>query len=241
MSKTKIFFDESRNTGEVNIKNYKLNYGEQRYYVLVGYISNESTTQKYKKFKKDYLEEITGSIISEEIKGTELLKGDNDNALKEFTNLFSNSNDFLITIYDKKYFLVSSMIMWLFGFILRDIEPIIFYRFNECLIKVDDVLLGNFIQTINYNSEENVVNFIKYLKHYNYDECIHNEIDKNTILQFKEFIELLLLDETKTTSLLKDDIVAEKITIKGKPRNNINVKLRMDKSVQLRFLSLIQF
>src|SRR5690625_3682431 len=110
MSKTKIFFDESRNTGEVNIKNYKLNYSKQRYYVLVEYISNESTTQKYKKFKKDYLEEITGSIISEEIKGTELLKGDNDNSLKEFTNLFSNSNDFLITIYDKKYFLVSSKI-----------------------------------------------------------------------------------------------------------------------------------
>ena len=54
----KMFFDESRNTGEVNIKNNKLNYDEQRYYVLVGYVSNEETTQKYKKFKDDYLEEI---------------------------------------------------------------------------------------------------------------------------------------------------------------------------------------
>ena len=100
MKKTKIFFDESRNTGEVNIKNNKLNYNEQRYYVLVGYISNEATTKKYKKFKKNYLEEVTGSKLSEEIIGNDLLKGTNDKFLNEFVNTFSNAGDFLITIYD---------------------------------------------------------------------------------------------------------------------------------------------
>lgn len=221
MKKTNIFFDESRNTGEVNIKNNKLNYNEQRYYVLVGYISNEATTKKYKKFKDDFLEELTGSKLSKEIKGTDLLKGTNDKFLKEFINTFSNTGDFLITIYDKKYFVLSSMIMWLFGYILRDKEPIIFYRFNECLIKVDDVVLGNFIQAINYKKDENIIYFIKYLREYNFDECMNSEIDKDIIVQFKQFLEVLLANETDTISLLKEDVVAEQVSIKGKPRNNI--------------------
>src|SRR5690606_14494562 len=114
------------------------NYFEQRYFILVGYINDDLITKKYERFKKENIRKLYPDSAETEIKGTDLLKRENNEILDKFIEAFIKGNNLLITIYDKKFFIVTSLLVWLFGIPLRDKEPIIFYSFCEFLIKVDD-------------------------------------------------------------------------------------------------------
>ncbi len=215
-----IYFDESRNTGEIGTSGRMLNYFDQRYFILVGYIHNQKMTEMYEKFKSKYLKRIYPNSEELEIKGNDLLTKINNDILDEFIDQFMNGDHLYITIYDKKFFILTSMLVWLFGGIFKDKLPELFYMFCEFLIKADDILFTNFIQTINNKSKKNITKFLEYIINYNYFECLNSSFDYKVK---KEFIEIIktFQGDNDYHDLLMADIIPESINIKGKNRNNI--------------------
>jgi len=100
-----IYFDESRNTGEISFNGSTLNYGDQRYFVLVGYIDSPKTTELYQEFKKIWHSRLqTKNPNSFEMKGNDLLRKDNTEIRDEFIKFFCHGDNLYITVYDKKFF-----------------------------------------------------------------------------------------------------------------------------------------
>jgi len=80
-----IYFDESRNTGEISLDRSKLNYNDQRYFILVGYIEDQVTTARYLEFKnKWHLQVKSKNPSPNEIKGNDLMRKDNTAIRNEF-------------------------------------------------------------------------------------------------------------------------------------------------------------
>lgn len=216
-----IYFDESRNTGEIGIKGSKLNYFNQRYFILVGYIDDNKITKEYEEFKNRYIGKIYPNSLEAEIKGSDLLTKENNKILDEFIEKFIKNDDLLITIYDKKFFIVTSLLVWLLGIQLRNKYPETFYKYCEFLIKVDDLLLVNFIYASNNNTNVNIKKFLKFLVNYSFDECIsipyEEEIKNEFIAEIENFRKL----EDEYIDILRDDIILERVRIQRKNRNNI--------------------
>lgn len=221
MNHTKIYFDESRNTGEIKLKENKLNYNEQRYFILVGYIEDDEITNKYRKFKEKYLNILYPNNESEEIKGTDLLTRSNNHLLNEFINDFIHGSNLLITIYDKKFFVLTNLLVWLLGITFKDHYFYDFIKFNEFLIKIDEEFLGIFINTINYKTKENIKKFIEYVISYDYKECITSQLEIQIRDEFVGLVKAFYDQGEGYIEKLKDDIVAESIRIDKKSRNNI--------------------
>lgn len=221
MNHTKIYFDESRNTGEIKLKENKLNYNEQRYFILVGYIEDDEITNKYRKFKEKYLNILYPNNESEEIKGTDLLTRSNNHLLNEFINDFIHGSNLLITIYDKKFFVLTNLLVWLLGIPFKDHYFSDFMKFNEFLIKIDEEFLGIFINTINYKTKENIKKFIEYVISYDYKECITSQLEIQIRDEFVSLVKSLFEIGEGYIEMLEDNIVAESIRIDKKNRNNI--------------------
>ena len=221
MNRTKIYFDESRNTGEIKLKENKLNYNEQRYFILVGYIEDDEITNKYRKFKEKYLNILYPNNESKEIKGTDLLTRSNNHLLNEFINDFIHGSNLLITIYDKKFFVLTNLLVWLLGIPFKDHYFSDFMKFNEFLIKIDEEFLGIFINTINYKTKENIKKFIEYVISYDYKECITSQLEIQIRDEFVSLVKAFYDQGEGYIEMLKDDIVAESIRIDKKSRNNI--------------------
>jgi hypothetical protein len=218
-----IYFDESRNTGEISPKGSVLNYGDQRYFVLVGYIDSSKTTELYQEFKKSWHSRLQSKTPnSNEMKGNDLLRKDNTEIRNAFIDNFCHGNNLYITVYDKKFFLVTQMINWLiyrvcdYGGDLYDL----YIHFCELLIKLDDDFLGKYISVTKSNDVESIDEFVKYVINYNYTECIKSPFESYLVLQWKSAI-LGIRDSVENYIVeLKEDNVSND-WIKGKDRNNI--------------------
>lgn len=57
-----LYFDESRNTGEIGYTDNKLNYYNQRYFVLVGVMEDQNIIEKYEAFSKKNIQIINSEI-----------------------------------------------------------------------------------------------------------------------------------------------------------------------------------
>lgn len=216
-----IYFDESRNTGEIGINGMNLNYFEQRYFILVGYINDELVTKEYEDFKKTYIRVINPSSKDNEIKGTDLLTRVNNAILDEFITKFISDDNLLITVYDKKFFIITSLLVWLFGMPFKDREPVLFYKYCEFLSKVDDQFLINFIHASNSKSINNIEKYIDYIVKYNFDECIDSSFENHIKNEFVSFIINFRKRGSEYIKMLQEDVILESIKIQGKNRNHI--------------------
>ncbi len=215
-----IYFDESRNTGEIGASNSRLNYFEQRYFVLVGVVENEEIFNKYKRFV-----EVNKNIVSYnkqgvgEIKGNDLLKRENTEILGSFFDEFMKGDYCYLTIYDKKYFLVSQMIQWLLGVAFKEYEYVQYLKFCEFLHKLSDLFLIKYISVTKDNSENNIKNFIDYAINYDYSECIGIPLEALFANEWKQMLSLLS-EQPKYISILCEENV-ENVNISKSDRNNI--------------------
>lgn len=218
-----IYFDESRNTGEISFNGSTLNYGDQRYFVLVGYIDSLKTTELYQEFKKTWHSRLqTKNPNSFEMKGNDLLRKDNTEIRDEFIKNFCHGDNLYITVYDKKFFLVTQMINWLiyrvcdYGGDLYDL----YVHFCELLIKLNDNFLGKYVSVTKSNDVVSIDEFVKYVINYNYTECINSPFESYLVLQWKSAI-IGIRDSVENYIIeLKEDNVSND-WIKGKDRNNI--------------------
>ncbi len=216
-----IYFDESRNTGEIGISGSRINYFEQRYFLLVGYIDDSKITKEYEEFKNKYISSIYPDSNETEIKGSDLLTRANNKILDDFIEKFISKDNLLITIYDKKFFLVTNILVWLLGIPFKDKEPISFYKYCEFLIKVDDQFILNFIYTSNNKSLENIDKFLEYIISYDFKECISTPFEAEIRKELVEIINAFRSKGTEYIDLLYDDVILESVMLQGKNRNNI--------------------
>lgn len=216
----KIYFDESRNTGEIWFKDGKLNYYEQRYFILCGYIGNAKITKKY----SDFVEKNIKVIVTQEenpveIKGNDLLTRVNNKVLEEFIDEFIYGNHFYLNIYDKKYFLVSQMLIWLFGIQFRDTMFIKYHTFCELLHKLNDEFLIQYLIVTKNNKTEQIEKFVEYLLDYPYSECINEVYEKKFVDDFKKMV--LESNKHKDYIELLENFNVENVRLSGNERNNI--------------------
>lgn len=216
----KIYFDESRNTGEIGYNGKALNYYSQRYFVLVGVIENTSFFDFYKDFLKKHIEIATvGKNGNMEIKGVDLCSKENSTSLKEFMNSITKRNDIYVNIYDKKYFLVSQLIVWLCGIEFKEKYYSIYLKYCELLHKLNDELLIEYIKVTKDNSKDNVEKFIKFILNYKYSECIGSDFELKSVQEWVEMINIFY--ENKEYIDLLVDSNFENVPIAGRSRNNI--------------------
>lgn len=218
-----IFFDESRNTGEISLNGNLLNYAEQRYFILVGYIEDEITNIKYQEFKKKWLPQVNSNNPSiDEIKGNDLMRKDNTDIRNVFIENFCYGDNLYITVYDKKFFVVTQMINWLvyrfidYGGEAQDI----YYNLCEFLIKVDESFLGKYIKVTKTNALIDIEEFVHYVIDYEYKECIKSPYEIELANLWRELIKQIMhSDEDFFEELRKDNVPNDRV--KGKNRNNI--------------------
>ena len=213
-----IYFDESRNTGEIGINGDKLNYFGQRYFVLVGYIEDKSITQSYMSFKDKWNKFVNNGAEMDEIKGTDLLTRKNNSALEEFISTFIKGNNIYVTIYDKKFFLVSQFLNWFFMG-LGDYDFNMYHKFLLFLMKVDDYFLTRYINLTKNNSMENVREFVSYIKLHKFAECVTSPFEAVIAVEISQLVEGLEKRGEFTEYLY--DTISENVRIKKSDRNNI--------------------
>jgi len=218
-----IYFDESRNTGEISLNRNSLNYNEQRYFVLVGYIDDQATTAKYLEFKNKCHSHVMSENPSiDEIKGNDLMRKDNTDIRNDFIDNFCRGNNIYITVYDKKYFMVTQMINWLVYRIsdYGDEARNYYYDLCEFLIKVDEAYLGKYIAVTKSNSLSNIQEFVQYVIDYEYIECISTPYEMDLAMFWRGLIKSILESDSNYYEELRDDNVPND-RVKGKDRNNI--------------------
>lgn len=218
-----IYFDESRNTGEISLNGNALNYGDQRYFVLVGYIEQDTITAKYLEFKNKWHSHVkSNNPPTDEIKGNDLMRQDNTAIRNDFIEKFCSGNNLYVTIYDKKFFLVTQMINWLVYRIsdYGDETRNYYYDLCEFLIKVDDAYLGRYIEVTKSNNILAIEEFVQYVIDYNYNECINSPFEMNLAMFWRGLIKGILESDSNYHEELKKDNVPND-RVKGKNRNNI--------------------
>ncbi|XMB72007.1 hypothetical protein RJI07_07855 [Mycoplasmatota bacterium WC30] len=218
-----IYFDESRNTGEISLDGKTLNYEDQRYFILVGYIERKAITDAYIDFKNKWHSQVKSkNPLPNEIKGNDLMRKDNTDIRNDFIKKFCNGNNFYVTVYDKKFFLVTQMINWLvyriidYGGETRDI----YYNLCEFLIKVDDTFLGRYVSVTKSNTVKDIEEFVQYVISYKYSECISSFYEIELAMFWRSLITNIVTSDKNYFEELKNDNVLNN-RIKGKDRNNI--------------------
>ncbi len=216
----KIYFDESRNTGEIGYNGKVLNYYSQRYFVLVGVIENTSFFDFYKDFLKKHIGIANvGKTGNMEIKGVDLCSKENSDSLKEFMNSITKRDDIYVNVYDKKYFLVSQLVIWLCGLEFKEKYYISYLKYCELLHKLNDEFLIEYIKITKENNKENIIKFIEFILSYEYIECIGTVFESKIVKEWVQMIQTFY-NEEEYIDTLKDSNF-ENVRISGKDRNNI--------------------
>jgi len=218
-----IYFDESRNTGEISPNDSALNYENQRYFVLVGYVENVATTEAYREFKKKWLPMLqTKNPNPDEMKGNDLLRKDNTEIRNLFIDSFCEGKNLYVTVYDKKFFLVTQMINWLVFRAADYGDEVYEYYVDLCefLIKINENFLGRYISVTKSNDISVIEEFVRFVIDYPYEECIRSPYEQQLAMLWKEIISGIWASEKDYIIELQEDNVPND-WIKGKERNNI--------------------
>jgi hypothetical protein len=217
-----IYFDESRNTGELgyNGVNNTLNYDNQRFFILAGFIDNDAIVKKYLDFKNTWIHHVNKnkpeSLI---IKGNDLVIRENNQAMADFIDLVINFDNFYVTVNDKKFFIVTQMLNWITT-MASDYAFDLFMMFTEFIIKVNDDFISKYIFVTKNSTKKNIESFIDYIINYPYTECIKSFQELQIKQLWIDFIkELMKNDQDFIDTLFNTNV--ENVEIEGSDRNNI--------------------
>jgi hypothetical protein len=217
-----IYFDESRNTGELgyNGVNNTLNYDNQRFFILAGFIDNDEIVKKYLDFKNTWIHHVNKnkpeSLI---IKGNDLVIRENNQAMADFIDLVINFDNFYVTVNDKKFFIVTQMLNWITT-MASDYAFDLFMMFTEFIIKVNDDFISKYIFVTKNSTKKNIESFIDYIINYPYTECIKSFQELQIKQLWIDFIkELMKNDQDFIDTLFNTNV--ENVEIEGSDRNNI--------------------
>ena len=213
----KIFFDESGQTGCVIKKDDLLNFKSSPTFALAAIVVNDNQIQKleekYLNFKKKF-------SIEGEIKGTDLLKKNNNDKLYYFINNILNETNIYINIYDKRFYLSTLILFPFCGIDCLENFKLDIYNQASILARQDDSF---FIEYLNFIDKPNLITFRRYLKFlinfdYKFFKDINDNVIENALLLFakkilKDKLEESFINDFMTYGWYKDKRITNLINL----------------------------
>lgn len=196
----KLFFDESGYSGCIMPnKNGKLYNDGQRHFVLAGvFVSDEDDESfllnKYRKFKEKF-------GFKDEIKGSDLMTKENNEALEYFIEEIIDDKHFLICNYDKIFYLATLISVYIFGRAFQEQETLMFYKYASALSGEDEELFIQYCSAVHKNTNKSKEDFLSYLISFPYKKLHRNDHNlyvafAKRMLEKKEYGEFPLVYET---------------------------------------------
>lgn len=170
----KLFFDESGYSGCVMPnKNGALYNDGQRHLVLGGVFVKDANDedellQKYRAFKMKF-------GFEEEVKGSDLMKRENNRALEYFITSILDDKHFYVCNYDKIFYLSTLVSVYILGRPFQEKEPLLFYQYVSALSGEKEELFVQYCEAVARNTEESKKGFLEYICSFPYEK-----LDRNT-------------------------------------------------------------
>lgn len=182
-----LFVDESRNTGQLLISHNRINFGSQQYFTLgIVCASNQNEKdvliKKYREFKNTF--NIDGVL-----KGSDLLKKENNDKLEYLLLNIFNDENFYVCMYDKRFYLATNFMFDFFGIECRKLNPKLYYEIATMLCEQDDRFLVEYVKYNNNSSKESLLNFLNFTLEYELNNKHPYYLD--LISQVKDYMEFL--------------------------------------------------
>ena len=158
----KIYFDESGNTGcIIPNKNGAIYNDEQRHFVLAGIICKNSEDEhalsdRYISFKSKY-------HIQGEIKGSDMMKRENNTMLSDFVDNLIDDSHFYICCYDKIFYLASIITQYFFPRQLMEDDPLFYFTQASALTQEDISLFLKYCECNAIGTEQASLDFCKFV------------------------------------------------------------------------------
>ena len=195
MNSMELYIDESGNTGCVTSKYDKFNFENQRHFVLCAikvkdYNEKQQLIKKYKIFKQKF-------GVVDEIKGSDLMTKEYNDALEYFIDNVLDNKHFEICIYDKKFYLSTLLLLFLLGNEFQTQFPIQFYILAGELTFGGDDLLLEYCELSKNPTNEKLEQFLKNIIRYKFREI---PIDNNPLILLAN----RMLEEKEYDCWLKD-------------------------------------
>lgn len=189
----KLFFDESGFSGCVMPNKNGMLYNDgQRHFVLGGVFINDAEdelnlVQKYRFFKERF------GFIGE-VKGSDLMKKENNQALDYFITHLLDDTHFYLCNYDKLFYLSTLVSIYILGRIFQEKEPLLFYRYASALAGENEELFIHYCHAVELNTEDSKRDFLKYVCSFPFRKMDCNQ--KNPfILSATEMLQKCFYDE----------------------------------------------
>lgn len=226
----KIYFDESGQTGCVLTNKEILNFKNQPIFAVGSVLIKDekdaqTLSEKYKKFKDNFK-------FDGEIKGSDLMTRDNNEALEYFIKNILDDIHFSINLYDKRFYLSTLLLNGLLGYEFLLLEPVMFYSLASELSYQEDDFFIEYCKYVQSPSEEAFHSYLIYLTNYNY-KLIKEEynvvkitaqlmLDRNDEKDFYDgFMTFGWYDDKNITNLIN-------LTALGELINNIKIKYNLN-------------
>lgn len=164
-----LYIDESGNTGCVTSnKKGKFNFDNQRHFVLCAIKvkdcnEKQQLVEKYRIFKQKF-------GVIDEIKGSDLMTKEYNDALGYFINNILDDKHFEICIYDKKFYLSTLLLLFLLGNEFQTQFPVQFYVLAGELTFGEDDLLLEYCELSKSPTNEKFEQFLKNITRYKFRE-----------------------------------------------------------------------
>lgn len=158
----KIYFDESGNTGcVIPNKNGVFYNDEQRHFVLAGVVcKNKEDEQvlanRYLDFKKRY-------NIQGEIKGSDMMKRDNNTMLVDFIDNLIDDSHFYVCCYDKIFYLASIITQYFFTRQLMEDDPLFYFTMVSALTQEDISVFLKYCECNTIGTDQASLDFCKFV------------------------------------------------------------------------------
>lgn len=163
----KIYFDESGNTGcIIPNKNGDLYNEEQRHFVLAGVIClNDSEKneleKRYLSFKKKY-------SIEGEIKGSDMMKQENNDMLVDFIDNLIDDAHFYVCCYDKIFYLASIINAYFYPRELMADCPLFYFTQASALSQEDISFFKKYCECNDIGTDQASLDFCKFVVNFDF-------------------------------------------------------------------------
>lgn len=165
----KVYFDESGNTGcIIPNKNGAIYNDKQRFFVLAGVIcSNDNEKneleKRYLNFKRKY-------HIEGEIKGSDMMKRENNTILVDFIDNLVDDSHFYVCCYDKIFYLATIINSFFYPRKLMNENPVFYFTQASALTQEDISLFIKYCECNALGTEEAALDFCKYITEFDFQK-----------------------------------------------------------------------
>lgn len=170
----KLFIDESGYSGCIMPnRSGQLYNNDQRHFVLGGVFVSDNRDEiylldKYRKFKEKF-------GFSGEIKGSDLMTKQNNDALSYFIDEILDDRHFYICNYDKIFYLATLISVYVLGRSFQEQETLMFYQYASALSGERAELFFEYCAAVQKNTSVSKSNFLKYLVTFAFEKLDRNE------------------------------------------------------------------